>query len=215
MSLRFFGLDWREHLPRRIGELDLVLGDIDEARTFIQTRFQTVFGRTEVDERWWSEDFDQNKQRFCQEADILLCRRGDETVGLVMGHPSDWSSYYIRTICISAEFRGAGFASLLVTWMGEVLGRHGVSRLEGDVSPGNQAQCIAQARAGCLVTGVSNSERWGTLLRYTRFLHPSVEEIYCRQFDAMRVSGANPAWSQKGARDEEVRHDVHVGRVSR
>jgi hypothetical protein len=58
----------------------------------------------------------------------------------------------------------------------------GVARVESEVSPSNTSALNLQLKQGFMVTSATNSERWGSVLRLTKFLNPESERIFRRQF---------------------------------
>jgi hypothetical protein len=68
--------------------------------------------------------------------------------------------------------------------MERVLSAAGVERIVGDTTPTNVINLIAQTRLGYVPTGLNNTDRWGAMVRLTRFLREDAEGVYRAQFCA-------------------------------
>src|SRR5690606_18124616 len=79
------------------------------------------------------------QRRFFEEMDAFVFRAGAKTVGLVMGHPTDWSTYYVRTVALLPDARHRGFTAAFGEAIYGPLAAVGVERVEGDTSPANMA----------------------------------------------------------------------------
>jgi hypothetical protein len=69
--------------------------------------------------------------------------------------------------------------------MTAVLARVGVERIEADVPPTNAPSLGVLYSQQFLVTSMLTSERWGTCLHLTKFLHPGAEATFARQYCAL------------------------------
>ena len=99
-----------------------------------------------------------------------------------MSHPSDWSTYYMRTAALLPEYRGRGLVSRFMERICEPLRAAGAERLEGDVSPANTPMMRLHVGQGFLATSTACSERWGTFIHFTRHLSVEADAIFRRQF---------------------------------
>jgi hypothetical protein len=117
--------------------------------------------------------------------------------GVWIGHPSDWSTFYARSMALLPEFRGRGFFLDFFTRVAATLKGAGVERIESETAPTNVAVNLGFVRLGWVVTGTVNTDRWGTMLRYTKFLSPEAERCFQRQFLAVpAATGQEPATSR-------------------
>jgi ribosomal protein S18 acetylase RimI-like enzyme len=151
--------------------------------------YAQIFGN---DPRFLLESFTEAKRRFCEEMDLFLFRSGGVTIGLFCGHPSDWSTYYVRSIAILPEYRERRLATELFAALARALAAAGVARWDGDVSPANTAILRTLLRHGSIVTASISSERWGQSLRLTKFLREDAGEIFHRQFLNTPAFGRHP-----------------------
>jgi len=176
MSKRFWGLDWGALLPWRIDDdTRIEWGTFDDAESFIRATFPSTFN---VEKRWLVEPMSEAKRRFAAEMDVFLCRHRDEIVGVLAGHPSDWSTYYWRTVAMRPDFRGAGLLNALGDRIVPRMREVGIARMEADASAGNLVMMHFLQKIGFIVTGNVSSERWGLAVRLTHFLDPSMARIY-------------------------------------
>ncbi len=180
LSQRWWNLDWAAVMPWDCGGLTVSLGGLDDALPFVRAHYGAIFG--EPDERFLADPMCERKARFYREADVFLIRDGVECVGLQIAHPTDWSTYYVRSLALLPEYRGRGVLDAMTERMAEALAAVGVERIDGELSPNNGACVIAQTRLGYVVTGMHTSERWGNMVRLTRFLQGDASSVFRRQF---------------------------------
>jgi GNAT superfamily N-acetyltransferase len=182
LSARWLGLNWEEHLPWTLAGVRVELAAIEDALPFIRDAYPTIFRAPEGDDRWLADPMTEKKIAFYREADVFVVRDGGRCIGLQIGHPTDWSSYYVRTVALLPEYRGRGIVAQLTARMVEVLRDAGIERVEGDVPPANVANMVAQTRLGYVATGVLNHDRWGAMVRLTRHIAERADDVFRRQF---------------------------------
>jgi RimJ/RimL family protein N-acetyltransferase len=181
MTERWLGFDWSEVLPWRIGDVDIELGRFEDIEAFLAEHGTTLVGG-EPETRFLVEETTDAKRRFWAEGDVLVFRHHGRVVGYYGGHPSDWSSYYCRTMTTLPEYRESGLGGEVCRRIEETLAAKGVARIEVDTSNANVPMQRILLGLGFLITATTTSERWGTMLRFTRFVHEDAEETYRRQF---------------------------------
>jgi hypothetical protein len=142
--------------------------------------------------------------RLAMDAFSIDATEGGRTVGIFVGQPWDWSTYYLRHLALLPEARGFGAVVGVVELFSEVLGRYGIERLELDVSISHRAQLARILGCGFHPMGTLHSERWGAMVHLVRFLAPSHERVFLDRFSAgLRTQarrGARPADSASGTR---------------
>jgi ribosomal protein S18 acetylase RimI-like enzyme len=180
LSSRWWGLDWARLLPWRCGGLTVRHGDLQAAMPFIREHYAPIFGGP--DPRFLPDPMCDRKERFYREADVLLVEDAGAAVGIQIAHPTDWSTYYVRTLALLPDYRGQGVLEDLTERMAEALAAVGVERIEGELAPNNGACLIAQTRLGYVVTGTQTTDRWGTMVRLTKFLREDAAGVFHRQF---------------------------------
>ena len=183
-SARWLDLDWRRHLPWRIGHVDVVHGTADHALAFIGAHYGALFDTAADEDRWLREPMTAAKRRFLDDADVFVFRDGDRTVGIQIAQPTDWSTYYLRSTALLPAYQAHDLATDLCLRMMAPLRDAGVTRLECETAPTNTACMRAVIRLGFVPTATHNTDRWGTLVRFTRYLDDSADEIFRAQYCA-------------------------------
>jgi hypothetical protein len=184
LSLRLWDLDWSSHLPLQLDDgVSVEFGTFDQALPFMQEHYGEIFGGAES--LFFVEPMTEAKLRFCAEMDNFLFRAEGRTVGILLAHPTDWSTYYVRTTAFIEEYRGRGFMRKFLVHFWAALHAAGVARVESEASPANVPVLNLQMKEGFVVTSAGTSERWGATLRLTKFLRPEPESVFRRQFCSM------------------------------
>lgn len=80
------------------------------------------------------------------------------------------------------EYQGNGNYQKLLLHLLHVLSTHGVERVEGDVAPSNLGHIHVLNKLQFNITGFSISDRWGTMLHFTKFLRKETESLFLNQF---------------------------------
>jgi GNAT superfamily N-acetyltransferase len=195
-SWRWLRLDWGAHLPWPAGGLSIEYGSFDEALPFVRAHYPAIFGPPSPD--WTTDPLTPAKRRFLESADLFTVRDGDLTVGLIVAEPSDWSTYYLRSVALLPEYRGTAGGRLLREFtrrLAEVAAEVGIERIEGDIAPANTVSMLSHIRLGYVATGSYNSDRWGSLVRLTMHIDSASDSVYRKQFCAgswPRCRGAPP-----------------------
>lgn len=183
LSSELFGIDWAAHLPVELsGGVQFEWATVAQAAAFAGAHYAAIFGTQAADRRFLVEDSTPAKARFLQLSDRFVFRDGGQIVGMLVGQPLDWSTYYWRTVAFVPEFQGRGLLAAALRRTDDVMRAAGIARVEGEAAPNNQRQVRLLLRLGYCVTGTSNSERWGTVLRFTRYLRSAAEERFMSQF---------------------------------
>lgn len=198
-SARLWGMDWSKVVPREVDEeVSLELGTTEEALAFIEAHYPEIFEGAYAN--FHVEKMTPAKRRFFEEMDAFLFRLGERAVGLVLAHPTDWSTYYIRTFTVLPEARHRGFTAAFGEAVYGPLVAAGVERMESDTSPANVASIRVFLGEGFVVTSTLSSERWGMMLRFTKFLSREAGAVFRRQFITAPESGRNPKPERGGQR---------------
>lgn len=183
-SRLLWGLDWSK-APRFATVNDEIVAkpsSLREAKPFIDRHYASIFEHSEGAP--FSMALGESKARYYDfAADFIEFERQGETIGLLIGAPTDWSTYYIRSAAVLPEFQGRQFIQHFFSRvLFGFLGAAGVERVELDTSPSNVAMMHIVTRLRFNVTGTLLTERWGAQTHFTKFLHPEREEIFLRQF---------------------------------
>jgi len=183
LSWRLWSLDWQ--LPWHFDTGSVEAATLDEALPFIKEHYPSIFGHKDLDGRFLPNAMTEAKRRFFAEMDYFMFRVEGQAAGVAMGHPSDWTSYYVRSAAVLPAFRERGLISHYEAGLVAPLRAAGVERLEAECSPANIPMVKSFASQGWICTGSATTERWGVLLRHTKFLTDEARATFMRQYTAM------------------------------
>lgn len=187
LSLRWWGLDWREVLPFHFDDGRAELGTMSDVLPFVKDHYAGIFGANEVESRFLENPMTEAKRRFFAEMDFFLFRVEGEVAGVFMAHPWDWTSYYVRSVALLPQYRGRRLLAQMLARLDDPLRDAGVERVETEVSPANAPMIRTVSEQGFIVTGQTATERWGLLLRYTKFLSHEANAAFRRHYVGMKV----------------------------
>lgn len=179
MSARLWGLDFAKLLPWTFDDVRVCTEPLEDVLPDVARIFGESF---EAGEQWLHEPMTEAKRRFGEEMDVFVFRRGEAIVGVLIGHPTDWSTYYWRSAAFLPEYRGQHLLSRTVERAFALLRDAGVKRTEFETSAANHVMVRHFSAHGFVVTSTLTSERWGVMLRFTKFLDDEAARIYARQF---------------------------------
>jgi hypothetical protein len=195
-SQRLWDLDWNQVLPWTIGGVRVEAPPFETAAPFVAEHLPQIFG-TQNSGRFLDEAMTEAKRRFANEMDVFLFTDRGTPVGVFLAHPTDWSTYYLRMGFFTTDWRDKRIGSEFLERLCEPLARAGVERLEAEVSPMNSPTIRAFAAQRWLVTSMVSSERWGNLVRYTKFLNQDAEAVFRRQLCLMANDKRAPVGHEK------------------
>lgn len=187
ISRRILGLDWRNFMPLQFDDVTAEVATFDEAQPFVEEHYGTIFGALDQRIPFFAEPMSEAKRRFGAEMDVFLFRHLGRSIGVLMSHPSDWSTYYMRTSAFLPDYRRSRLASRFMDLFWAPLAAAGIARVECDASPANIPVNKLFLSQGFVVTSVQASDRWGTLLRYTKFLNEDAERAFAGRLCGMSV----------------------------
>lgn len=183
-SERLWDIRWP---TTHFGDVQMVTGTFADAAAFIKDHFASIFPAEP--NRFFEEKLTPAKVRFYEDSDTFLFRKHGRVVGIVIGNPIDWSTYYVRTMAVLPEARGNGILLDFETFLTDALRAVGVDRVEAETAPSNIPMNLGLVQRGWMVTASVNSDRWGLLLRYTKFLTAESERCFRQQFLAVPTLG--------------------------
>jgi len=190
-------VDWRETFPRTVDDLVLDVGTFSaDAQPFIEAHYGSAFGEG-AGAAFLAEPMTPAKQRYCEDMDVFVYRHQGRSVGIFMGHPLDWSTYYFRSAVVLPDYRGLHLVHVVQTVVGDRLRAAGVARMECEVSVANAKMLRVQTAGGWIITSMLDSERWGAMVRMTRFLSEDAERVFRRQFGAGDFRPAAPKTNER------------------
>jgi len=193
LSALFWGVDLCRDLPRELTHGTWVVkGELERARAFIAREFVSL-----TEEHLGASPTAQMvvaKNRYLGSvSDMLELRHRDETVGVLIGAPEDWSTYYLRVLAVAPRFQRPGVVRrLLNECLCEPLRVHGVERIVAETSPANRGMPRIFDRYGFYASGQQLTDRWGPLVRFVKFLDPACEAAFLRRSGAPRSFDSTP-----------------------
>jgi hypothetical protein len=194
-----WGFSLCDLLPRNLSDdgVVAVAGDFARIGRFLNEQF-SVFSE-EAQGSLPNYIVSNRKCEYLRDAcDLIELRSNDETIGSLIGGPEDWSSYYVRVFALRRDFQRPGMIRRFIReCLFAPLAEHGVERICADTSPANVAMSRLLTELHFHVTGSQLSERWGPLVRYTRFLSPACEAEFRRKF-----GGGAPADDPRKSKEE-------------
>lgn len=204
-SLRLWDLDWADHLPFVIGDVTVELGSFDDGVAFFRDHYEEVFGKSQAG--WFREELSDAKRRFMREMDAFVFRRDGRTIGLAMAHPTDWSTYHVRLLALLPEFRERRITTDFEEHLCATLKSVGVTRCEAECSPANRPMVKVFLNQGWHLSATAQTDRFGTNLRFTRYLDENAEQVFCRQYLSVPAFGkASEGATRKGGPREDARN---------
>lgn len=183
LSRRLWDIDWSADGAWDIDEgVTVESTSFADALPFIHEHYAQIFGADEDGRRFVASPMTAAKRKFCDESDVFVFRSGGVRVGILIAHPTDWSTYYVRTAALLSDFRGRDLVPKLLWTLAVKLRAAGVERMQSETSPINVGTMRSFLKVGFRVTATSMSERWGALVHTTWFLTDEAETVFHRQF---------------------------------
>ncbi len=183
LSTLLWGFSWSEILPYALGnEVSVVFSSFDRALPFIRNHYAEIFHEDATASPFVTK-VDTARQRYYRAAgDFFEFVHDERTVGLLIGTPIDWGSYYIRSAAALPSYQGKKIIQRFFPVLFDQLKRAGVERVEADTSPSNMATMHLLTRLRFNMTGTVLSERWGAHVHFTKFLDETSEHVFLEQF---------------------------------
>jgi hypothetical protein len=183
LSEALWGIRWREMLPRPVTkDVVVVPSSFEQARPFIEAHYSTIFEDDGVGRFLRSGATAALNRYYEAVGDFFEFKMGPRTVGLLIGTPTDWSTYYIRSAAALPEVQGKKVIQRFFPEMFAVLKAAGVERVEAETSPSNTATLHLLSRLRFNPSGTVLTDRWGALMRFTCFLDDAAEQVFLDQF---------------------------------
>jgi RimJ/RimL family protein N-acetyltransferase len=203
LSERIWDIEWSSILPWTF-ESGVICErvPIDRVLPFAKEHYEKIFAS--ATSSFFQEEQGDSKLRFYREADVFLYREGTTDIGFAISHPTDWSSYYLRMMAVLPEHQDRHVGTEWTVAVMRVLKKHGVGRFEIETAPANHRVIHGLNKLGFMVTSTTQSERWGVMLRYTKFLDERAETDFVHRYcmggwDDTRRSPAQPKPKERRA----------------
>jgi hypothetical protein len=186
LSKQFWNVDLTERLPRALNDAGVraVPGELARVMRFISEhfpRFSEEAQGSATDARHSTV-----KSGYLQRCDIIELHTEQRTVGVIVGAPEDWSTYYVRVFAVASDFQKHALVRRFAReCLLEPLAACGVQRVTAETSPSHRAMARLFAELDFHVTGQQLTDRWGPLVRYTKFLDPHCEARFLERFSGI------------------------------
>jgi len=181
-SEALWGADFLADAPRHLSGtsgVEVLRGDWDRASAFLR-RFPMLAENLAESQAHTSAAKRRYLRTFC---DLIECRKDGQTVGVFIGAPEDWSTYYCRVLAVDPSF---AVRPLLRRFTRECLERPlaqlGVDRLVGETGATNTAMSRWFIDLGFHVSGQRLTERWGPLTHFTTFLDRDCSQMFAHRY---------------------------------
>lgn len=180
-SRDLWNLDLSVGLPRVLSSsgVTATVGELQTTQEFLRREFPTFIESMPLTPK----ESAAKAAYFLATCDFIELRHDGLTVGAIIGEPYDWSSYYVRVYALSRTYQKPSLTRRFVReCLMAPLAAAGVKRIFADTSPTNIPMCRGLSEDGFVVTGNSLSERYGPMVRYTKFLCSEAEQAFVSQF---------------------------------
>ncbi len=185
LTKKILGIDWNRYFPMAFGTegVSAVYVQPEEAWAFIAGHYRNIHQLENAGDLFLRESFDDKKKRYYDDfGDFFLVKKAEMPIGILVGTMTDWSTYNLRNSTFLREWQGAGLHARLLQHVLTILRKYGVDRAEADASPANIATVQVLSRARFNITGMNLSERWGSMVHFTKFLQQKNENVFQTQF---------------------------------
>ena len=173
-----------QFFPFKIPSLGVTMdhGDFSTTFRFIEKHHDRIFDSVHSD-HFFQEPMTDKKEAFLRDrTDHFLFQKDGAVMGVVMGNPIDWCSYYVRYCAFEEQFQKLGIVQHSFPVLIDYISSMGFQQIEIDVSPSNHPQIQVMNRTGFVITGQFNSEKWGSLLRFTKYIDTQRQKTFLRIF---------------------------------
>jgi hypothetical protein len=187
LSRALWGLDWNRVLPCQLTEdgVRVEVSSFGKVSRFSSEHYAELFEEGPGTPFAAQTEGSAKARYFELAGDFFELTHKGVTIGVLVCDPVDWSTYYIRSAAVLRSHEGRrlipSFVALVLL---DELKRVGVERVECDTSPANVVMMHTMNRLRFNVTGTRLSERWGALVRFTKFLNGESERRFLTQFCA-------------------------------
>src|SRR3954467_14883546 len=108
LSHRLWGIDWKAYFPFRLSDrITVDTTDYETVGRFSAQYFPRIYGLDPAASPFLVSDNTEARARYYALAgDFFVFRDGGRAVGVFVGTPLDWSSYYLRNASLLPEYQG-------------------------------------------------------------------------------------------------------------
>lgn len=184
LSQQLWGADWRAPMPWTLTSSGVVAVESVAGRChdFVCTQFPGLHEAPAGAAAQRPPSV--AKARYVSLNDNIELRHGEQTIGVFIGAPEDWATYYCRILCIDRAHRSPMMIRRFCNRLFEQLTAVGVERFVAETGPTNTAMNGLFNKLGFVVSGQRLTERWGPLVRYTKYLDADYGDRFVSRFGA-------------------------------
>ena len=178
-------INWNDHFPLKLGTegCSIEYASAVSGLSFLAKNYSTIHELNLSRQFFLNEGMTPAKTRYYEEfGDFFMIKKNGYPLGVLVGTLNDWSSYYFRDASFLEDIQAQGIASRLVAYILDILKSSGVLRVESDVSPENFTSIQVLLRARFKISGVNLSDRWVSIVKFSKYLDSASDEIFLRQF---------------------------------
>ncbi len=185
LSQELWNVDWSRFENGIALKGDFVLTKISfqETLSFFQKNSKKIQRSDNSENPYYKEGFLPYKQKYFEYlGDCFGFYKNGNLIGVSLCAPTEWCTYYIYYISILPKFRGSELTLQWLEQLEKTLRPTILSKLEADISPNNVHNVQRVSKFGFLNCGVKITERFGTLIRFVKYLKDDQEELFQRNF---------------------------------
>jgi GNAT superfamily N-acetyltransferase len=177
-----------KYFPLKLNDgYEIVVADKKTVREFLNKHFEAVFPKSsnalptllinkERESAIEALVKDSGYDSLHQEH-FLFTFKG-EPVGWSTGETADFMTYYMRNSGIIPEHQNKKLYSQFLAHFADYIKEIGYERLTSQHKADNSEILITKLKAGFVISGMDFDERWGALVRVTKFLHADRESAF-------------------------------------
>jgi ribosomal protein S18 acetylase RimI-like enzyme len=185
LTPKLWGIDWERHFPLALYSTGVTVevSNAKEIFKFASENSSLIYGSPIKEIPFLIQSSGPARERYYEEAgDFFAFKKSGKTVGICVGNAHDWATYYIRNIAILPEFQGMALYQSLLKHLLKCLTDFKVARVDIDVAPTNFSHLHILNKFQFQISSLQCSERWGVLVRLTKFLDPKNKTVFEQQF---------------------------------
>jgi len=157
--------------------------DFLTCKSFIEENYVSVYGEELSNSPFLTSGMSDNKEAFYQTAgDFFVILDQKKVIGILIGNAEDWESYYLRYTLLLREYQELSLYQILLNQLISALQAGGISRIRADASPANLINVHLLNKFQFNIIGFQNSERWGSIINFVKFLKKENESVFLKQF---------------------------------
>lgn len=177
-------IEWSNHYPYKLTDEGIYVdvAPFEEVERFTNQYLEKIYGTSPDTSPFRLFSNSVERLRYYQTMSVcFFFFDAKEKIGAFKGACADWSTFYLRSALLFEKYRGKRIYKNFLEHLFQVLANAKVERICGDVVPTNRSSVSLYNKLGFYVTGFTNSDRWGALIQFTKFLNKESEKVFVRQ----------------------------------